>query len=280
MAITPIETRIDTRRLGLLTRLGVLLAVVALAWLAALWLGASGDRVDFAARLSPPDAHHWFGTDVMGRDLLARTLEGLGLSLRIGLLAAALGTLVALGLAVVSTLNRMADIGVGLLTDMTLGLPHLVLLMLVAFALGGGPQGVVLAIALTHWPRLTRVLRAELLQLLNADYLRVSRRFGKSRGFVIRTHVLPHLAPQCLVGFLLMFPHAILHEAALTFLGFGLSPGQPALGVMLAESLRYLSAGHWWLGVFPGAALLAMVLTFDRLGSAARGLFVPRETMP
>ncbi|SDL40194.1 peptide/nickel transport system permease protein [Franzmannia pantelleriensis] len=259
--------------LGTLTLLVALVALLIVTPQLAERAGAS----DFQARLLAPTTDYWFGTDVLGRDLLARTLQGLALSLWVGAAAALLGTLIALGLAALACLDRRADAVVGLLVDSVLGLPHLILLMLIAFALGGGTQAVIIAVALTHWPSLTRVLRAELLQLQQADYVRLSRRFGKSRGFVIWHHLLPALLPHCLVGGLLLFPHAILHEAALTFLGFGLSPGQPAIGVLLAESMRYLSAGYWWLGVFPGLGLLLLVLAFDRLGNALRRLLTPHE---
>ena len=80
-----------------------------------------------------------------------------------------------------------------------------------------------------------------------------------------------------LVGFLLMFPHAILHEAGLTFLGFGLEPSRPAIGIMLSEAMRHISGGRWWLAVFPGLALLIMVLCFDVLANGLRRLTSPRE---
>lgn len=260
------------------------LAVLSMALLligtllaAQLLLGEQAIHSDFQARLTPPGSGHWFGTDALGRDLFARTLQGLGLSLWVGAMAAALGTLVAILLAAISALGRPFDAVIGLLVDSVLGLPHLILLILIAFALGGGTLAVILAVSLTHWPSLTRVLRAEILQIRHADYVLLSRHFGKSRIFVFVHHLLPHVLPQSLVGFLLLFPHAILHEAALTFLGFGLTPSQPAVGVLLAESLRYLSAGYWWLGVFPGLGLLLMVLTFDRLAASLRQLSTPRE---
>ena len=131
--------------------------------------------------------------------------------------------------------------------------------------------------AISHWPRLARILRAELLQVQAAPYVETSRALGRSRAFAIRHHILPHMAPQMLVGFLLMFPHAILHEAGLTFLGFGLEPSRPAIGVMLSEAMRQISAGRWWLALFPGLMLLAMVLTFEALGSSLRRLTFPRE---
>ena len=251
----------------------LLVAILLAAWLT----GASGLTNDFQARLQPPSWQHLFGTDMFGRDVLARTIKGLALSFRVGFLAAGISVVIATGLAVLAASgSRLADSVVSLLVDMTMGLPHLVLLILISFALGGGTGAVVIAVAVTHWPRLTRILRAEILQLRDADYVVASRNFGKSRWFIARHHILPHLVPQMIVGFVLLFPHAILHEAGLTFLGFGLEPGKPAIGILLSESMRYLMAGKWWLGLFPGLALLVAVLCFDIIGNGLRALTDPR----
>lgn len=244
----------------------LVIGLVASQWL----LGDLPQQMQFDARLAPPSGDHWLGTDALGRELWARTLAGLALSFWVGCLAALFSTLIALSLAALASMSRRLDALVSLLIDTLLSVPHLILLMLIAFALGGGTQAVVIAVAVTHWPSLARVLRAELLQLRQAPYVRISRALGKSRWFVLYSHMLPHLLPHCLVGALLLFPHAILHEAALTFLGFGLSPSQPAIGVLLADAMRYLSGGYWWLGVFPGLGLLLMVLGFERLASHLR----------
>lgn len=244
----------------------LVIGLVASQWL----LGDSPQQMQFDARLAPPSGDHWLGTDALGRELWARTLAGLALSFWVGCLAALFSTLIALSLAALASMSRRLDALVSLLIDTLLSVPHLILLMLIAFALGGGTQAVIIAVAVTHWPSLTRVLRAELLQLRQAPYVRISQALGKSRWFVLYRHMLPHLLPHCLVGALLLFPHAILHEAALTFLGFGLSPSQPAIGVLLADAMRYLSGGYWWLGVFPGLGLLLMVLGFERLASHLR----------
>ncbi|MTH78387.1 ABC transporter permease [Paracoccus aestuariivivens] len=264
-------------------RVGALLAallaamlIVAIA-LAPAGLGETGIRADFAARNLAPQSGHLFGTDQMGRDMLARSLHGLALSLEIGLIAAGLSVAIAILMATLSGLGRGTDRIAGFVTDAMLAMPHLMLLILISFALGGGTAAVVIAVAISHWPRLARILRAELLQVAAAPYIETSRALGRSRVFIIRHHILPHLLPQALVGFLLMFPHAILHEAGLTFLGFGLEPSRPAIGVMLTEAMRHISAGRWWLALFPGAMLLALVLAFETLGSALRRLITPRE---
>lgn len=257
---------------------GLVGAALILATLLGAWgFGEAGIAPDFTARNLPPSLAHPFGTDPMGRDMLARSLHGLTLSLRVGLIAAALSVAIALAVAMASGLGRAGDAAAGFVTDAVLAMPHLMLLMLVSFALGGGAAAVIIAVAVSHWPRLARVLRAELMQLRSAPYVEASRAFGRSRGFILRRHILPHLVPQMLVGFLLMFPHAILHEAALTFLGFGLEPSRPAIGVMLSEAMRHLGAGRWWLALFPGLALLALVLAFDAIANNLRRLADPRE---
>ena len=161
--------------------------------------------------------------------------------------------------------------------DLFLSVPHLVTLILIAFALGGGLKGVVVGVALTHWPNLTRIIRAEVMQLRSADYVQISRRLGKSRWWIATRHMLPHLIPQLAVGLLLLFPHAILHEAAVTFIGLGLSPHEPAIGIILSESMRYLSTGMWWLAFFPGLSLLVLVRLFDVIGENLRRLSDPRR---
>jgi peptide/nickel transport system permease protein len=237
-----------------------------------------GIDADFSTRLLGPSWTHPAGTDQLGRDMFVRTLHGLALSFWVGLFAASLSVVIAVLLALVSTTcGRLADEAVSFLIDAAMGLPHFVLLILVSFSLGGGTTAVIIAVAVTHWPRLTRILRAELLQLRHAEFVRTSRHFGKSWIYIGRHHFLPHLVPQLLVGLVLLFPHAILHEAGLTFIGFGLEPSKPAIGVLLSDSMRYLAAGKWWLGLFPGLALLMVVLSFDAIGNGLRLLTDPRQ---
>lgn len=222
-----------------------------------------------------PSVEHLFGTDWLGRDMFYRTFLGLHLSLQVGLLAATISTLIALIFSLLSSINKFFDAIVTGLIDLFLSIPHLVALILIAFVLGGGVKGVVVGIALTHWPSLTRVLRAELMQIKSAEYVQISKKLGKSRMWIIRRHFLPQLMPQLFVGFILLFPHAILHESAVTFLGFGLSPEQPAIGIILSESMKYLTTGMWWLVLFPGLSLISMVAMFDVLGNNLRKLLNP-----
>ncbi len=271
---TPWDRR--TRTLVTILACIIFFAVIFLsAWL----YGEQGQVTNLELRKLPPSWERPFGTDWLGRDMLARTLKGLRLSLGVGLTAAACSAFIALlfGLAA-AMLGRTVDLIVTWLIDVGMAVPHLVLLILISFACGGGAKGVIIAVAASHWPSLTRVIRAEILQLRSADYIKLSRQLGKGPYWIARRHLLPHVIPQFVVGMLLLFPHTILHAAGLTFLGFGMSPHTPAIGVLLAESMRYLSMGLWWLAVAPGIALIVSVKVFDMLGNNFRALLDPRTS--
>lgn len=272
----PRSRRLPNRRAALaLAVLGALALAAVVAAGAA--LAPEAARVDFAAKGLAPSAVHPFGTDWLGRDMLARTVAGLSTSVLVGLAAAVASSLIALALATAAALGgRRADAVVAWLVDLMMGIPHIVLLILISFALGKGLVGVTVGVALTHWPSLTRVLRAEILQCRASGFVAAARRLGATPAQVAWRHLVPYVLPQFLVGLVLLFPHAILHEAAVTFLGFGLPPELPAIGIILSEAMGYLSAGMWWLAVFPGLALVAVVMLFDLVGGSLRKLVDPR----
>ena len=234
---------------------------------------------NLSERNSAPSIEHLFGTDWLGRDMFARTVMGLSLSIGVGLIGAIGSASIALllGLAA-ATMGKMADRIISWIIDLFLSVPHLVTLILIAFTLGGGFKGIVIGLTLTHWPSLARVIRAEVMQIRSADFVQVSQKMGKSQWWIAVHHILPHIVPQLLIGFMLLFPHVILHEAAVTFLGLGLSPHEPAIGIILSESMRYLSSGMWWLAFFPGLCLLIVVRMFDQIGENLRVLMDPTRS--
>ena len=253
-------------------------AVVILAAVTVAGILTEGYAVetDFSRRNLSPSLQHLFGTDWMGRDMLARTLSGLSLSIRIGILTAAVSAAVALLLGTASVvLGRKADAVISWCIDLVMGIPHILLVMLISLACGRGFTGVVAGVALSHWPSLARVIRGELIQLRQVPYILVAEKMGVSKLQNVKRHMLPHLLPQFLTGLILLFPHAILHESSVTFLGFGLSSEQPAIGVILSESMQYLTTGKWWLALFPGLALVLAVVLFALLGERVRRLLDP-----
>lgn len=241
-------------------------------------LGDKAITTDFTQKNLLPQLSHPFGTDWLGRDMLARTLKGLSISIYIGLFASSISAVIAAVLgAAAATLGKKVDAVITWFIDLVMGIPHLLLLILISYALGRGTFGVVVAVSISHWPVLTRIIRGEILQLKEANYIKIAEKLGQSKLKIVVKHMLPHVFPQFLVGLVLLFPHAILHEAALTFLGFGLPPEQPGIGIILSESMKYLALGMWWLALFPGAVLLLTVFFFDRIGESLRKIIDPHS---
>jgi len=267
--------RLNTRtRLIVTTVIAAVYLIGAFIW--GLLLDPPSYAVHFEGQFISPSWGHIFGTDFMGRDMFFRSLKGLSNSLVIGLLASLISSLIALMLGTASALlGGKVDKSILFIVDACLGLPHLVLVILVSVALGGGATGVMMGVALTHWPDLTRVVRAEVLQLRSSWYVKASYKMGKSRLYVAVKHILPHVIPVYLIGLILLFPHAIMHEAAVTFLGFGLPAETPAIGVILSEAMRHIATGKWWLALFPGLLLITAVLLFDGIGENLKRLINP-----
>lgn len=264
-------------RRSLQLRAGVVAALFAGILLAALAVPDGGPAVSHLSRGLPPSVAHPFGTDMLGRDMAARTIAALAVSIKVGLFAALISTALAVALGLLATVSRVTDRVVGVATEMALGLPHFVLILLVAYAAGGGMWGVVIGVGLTHWPRLARVLRHEAQTVAASDYVEVSRALGRGPSWIARHHLAPHLLPQIIAGFVLIFPHAILHEAGLSFIGLGIPPHLPSIGVILAESMRGVMAGYWWLAVFPGLGLMIVALAFELFGEGLRRAADPAE---
>lgn len=255
---------------------GILIFLLLGLTLYGTFLPDSAYAVDYSQKNLPPSLTHLFGTDHMGRDMLMRSLKGLSISLRVGLIAAFISSCIALILGTLSaTFGGKTDKFVIWLVDLCMGVPHILLILMISVMLGGGIKGVVVGVVVTHWPRLTRVIRAEVMQLRNQPYVLAARGYGRSSYAIARSHFVPHVFPQYIIGLVLLFPHAIMHEAAISFLGYGLPLDLPAIGIILSESMRYLATGAWWLAFFPGALLLVVVLLFERLGDLLQSVIDP-----
>ena len=244
-------------------------AVLLLVYALGLLIPEEAIAGSFLLAKEPPSLSHPFGTDALRRDLFLRTLKGLSVSLTVGAAASLISSIAAIlaGIAA-ATGSRRLDGLINWIIDLVMGVPHTILVILISFSLGRGLKGLIAGIAATHWCSLARLIRGEVLQLRSETYVAVSRRLGKPNRWILTHHLLPHLAPQFFVGLILLFPHAILHEASVSFLGFGLPPEQPAIGIILSESMRYLSAGMWWSALLPGLTLVLIVLLVDKLGDA------------
>ena len=233
--------------------------------------------IDLINKNQSPSLNHIFGTDWIGRDMFFRTLKGLSISMKIGVLSSIISGIIAVVLGVIGpTCGKRVDSVITWFIDLVLSVPHTLIIILISMAAGGGLKGIVMGVSLTHWTSLTRIIRAEVMQVIEADYTKIAKNFGKSNLYIAKNHILPHIIPQLLVGIVLIFPHAILHEASVTFLGFGLQSHEPAIGIILSEAMKYLTSGKWWLAFFPGLSLVLVSMMVDNMGKKIGKLIDPK----
>ncbi len=259
--------------------------VVALA-VVALWLlvGLAAPLIapypplaqDVMARLAAPSGEHWMGTDPLGRDILSRIIYGARLSIPVGLaavaLALALGTLLG---SLAGFLGGRVDEVVMRATDLTLAFPTVILAMVITAALGAGVRNAVIAIMIAWWPTYARVVRGLVLATRNREFVLAANSLGATRPRIFLRHILPSTVSPLIVLGTLDIGHAILTFASLSFLGLGPPPDQPEWGSMIATGRSYFD--QWWIGAFPGLAILSVVLAFNILGDGLRDLFDPRD---
>lgn len=258
--------------------LSVSITLLFVILLAGICIPSSAYEINIDNCSLSPCLMHPFGTDWMGRDMFFRTLKGLSLSIKIGLTASVSSCIIAMFIGIgAAYFGKKVDYAITGAIDVMMGMPHLILLILISVLMGKGARGIVIGVVVTHWVSLARIVRAEVMQIRETQYVRASRSMGKSSWFITTRHILPAVFPQFVVGVILLFPHAILHEASVTFLGFGLSPIEPAIGIILSEAMGYLNTGMWWLAVFPGVSIVIIVRLFDLIGEQINKLIDPAQ---
>ncbi|MEO7964909.1 MAG: ABC transporter permease [Gemmatimonadaceae bacterium] len=246
--------------------LGVLAILAVAAVLVPILAPASREAMDLAARRAPPSLAHWFGTDELGRDVLARVLQGARVSLSIGLLSAALA--VSLGAAI----GAVAGFGGGWLdnslmrvTDAMLAIPRLPFLMIVAAILQPSIPLLIVLVGAAGWMETARVVRAEVLSLVTRGFVEAARASGLREGAILSTHVLPNVWGTIAVSATLAVGRGILLESALSFFGVGVQPPAASWGNMLYQAQTTLTSEPW-LAIFPGLAIFVSVLCVNVAG--------------
>ncbi|HEX5596689.1 MAG TPA: ABC transporter permease [Micromonosporaceae bacterium] len=223
----------------------------------------------------PPSGTHWFGTDSLGRDVLSRVVHGARLSIPLALAIVALALLLGglLGL-LAGYIGRLFDEAVMRLTDLVFAFPQIILAMAVTAAFGPSTRNAVLALVVVSWPVYARVIRGAVLAIRGEDYLNAARLLGVGPLRALRRDVLPNSVGSAIVLATLELGNAVLLLAALSFLGLGPRPPAAEWGSMVALGAQDLSM--WWVSVFPGLAILTVVLAFNVLGDALRDRLDPR----
>ncbi|TCO54846.1 ABC transporter permease [Actinocrispum wychmicini] len=257
--------------------LGVVLVAVAAAVFAPLIAPFAYDAPDFTAP-SPqaPSLAHWLGTDELGRDQLSRVLYGLRVSVIVGALAVVLSVLIGVPFGLLAGFYGWLDPIVSRFTDLLLAFPFLILAVGLAAILGPSLLTAVVAIGVAQIPGMIRVTRGETLRLRGLDYVGAAFANGAGDFTVLRRHILPNAVNAILVQATVYVPMAVIGEAVLSFLGLGVRPPTPSLGVMLANAQQFYHDGPW-MAVFPGLVIVVLTLALNLLGDGLRDALDPKE---
>jgi peptide/nickel transport system permease protein len=231
---------------------------------------------DFGNVLAAPNWSHWLGTDDLGRDQLSRVVFGARASMQVGVLAVILAFVVGVPLGLLAGYyGKLADSVVSRVTDTMLAFPFLVLAVGLAAVLGPSLTNATIAIGISQIPAVIRITRAETLRLKHVDYVVAAVANGGGDGTVLFRHILPNATSALVVQATVGIPAAIIGEALLSFLGLGVQPPDPSLGVMLSSAQSFLAPAPW-MAVFPGLAVVAATLAFNLLGDGLRDVLDPR----
>jgi peptide/nickel transport system permease protein len=261
---------------GLAFALFVLLVVLAAAgpWLVPYDPLASNT----AEALKPPSRAHWFGTDQLGRDLLSRVVVATRLDLTISICAVMIAFAVGSAAGVTGGFyGGWTDRLIGRVLDTIMAFPLFVLAMGIVAALGNTVANIVYATAIINLPFYARLARSEVMVRREAGFIEAARLAGNRGPRILAMHLFPNCLPPMMVQISLNLGWAILNAAGLSFIGLGVRPPTPEWGIMVAEGAAFIVSGEWWIGLFPGAALMLAVFCFNLLGDGLRDLIDPRR---
>jgi peptide/nickel transport system permease protein len=261
---------------GFVIGLAVTALLVAAALISLVWTPYPVDVMDIPAKLQPPSAAHWLGTDQFGRDVLSRLMAGAVNSIAVSLVAVGIGAGIGVPLGALAAARRgVVEEVVMRFNDFTFAFPALLSAVMITAILGPGAVNSIIAIGIFNIPVFARLTRGASLSLWKRDFVLAARVAGKGRTRVTLDHILPNIASLLIVQMTIQFALAILAEAGLSYLGLGTQPPSPSWGRMLneAQTLMYLAPQ---LAIFPGLAIMGTVLGLNLLGDGLRDLLDPR----
>ncbi|MBB3950059.1 ABC transporter permease [Aureimonas jatrophae] len=284
MTVPALALRRRARRvpLSVVAVLAILALIVALTVLAPYVAPFDPNRQTLLARLKPPGfsyrgATYWLGTDDLGRDLLSRTLTGAGVSLGVAILSVVVSTLVGVALGMLAGWFRgWTETVIMRLVDIMMSIPAILLAVLTVAVLGPGFLKLVLVLALTRWPRYTRVAYAQTLQVANLPFIKASELAGAGAGRILFRHVLPNIAGPILIVMTAEFGLMILFESGLSFLGLGIQPPSASWGSIMSVGRQYIERAPWIVAV-PGVCLFLLVFSVNVVGDWLRDQLDPRS---
>jgi peptide/nickel transport system permease protein len=254
----------------------VILLIFFVAGSASLIAPYDPGKTNVSKKLTPPSSEHLLGTDQLGRDVFSRMLYGSRISLSVGFVAVAISIIIGVFVgAIAGYYGKWADAILMRFVDIMLCFPSFFLILTVVALLGPSMLNVMVVIGITSWMGTSRFVRAEFLSLRERDFVQAARALGMKDSRIIFRHILPNGLAPVFVTATLDVATAVLVEAGLSFLGFGVQPPAPSWGNILTEGRTYIFDA-WWLTVFPGLAILITVLSFNLLGEGLRDALDPR----
>lgn len=252
------------------------LLLVAVAALSLVWTPHSPYEVNMAAKLLPPDATHWLGTDAFGRDIVSLLLVGARASIIVGVVAVGIGLVVGAALGLLAAARRgWAEELIMRGADFGFAFPAILSAIMLTAVFGPGMVNAIVAIGIYNIPTFARITRASANAVWSREFVLAARACGKGGLGITIEHVLPNIASVLIVQATIRFAIAILAEAALSYLGLGTQPPQPSWGRMLSEAQSLMFQAPM-LAVYPGVAIALAVLGLNLLGDGLRDLFDPR----
>ncbi|EKO3416286.1 ABC transporter permease [Vibrio fluvialis] len=276
---TAIQSKRFTRFNNLEFILGSVLTVgmIVLVLLSDVIFQGAADKINLTARLVAPftQSEHWFGTDPLGRDVLARVVSGGAVSLQVGFISVlgAVGFGVVMGL-VAGYFRGFWDVVVMRFADIQLAMPFILLAITFIAIVGGGLTNMIILLILSQWVQYARLVRGSVLSLRDREFIQSAKAIGVSHFNILFQHLLPNLIGPVIVLMTLNVANNILLESSLTFLGLGVDPLTPSWGGMLADGRTYIQTA-WWVSFFPGMAILLTVLGLNLLGDWLRDTLDP-----
>ncbi|WP_337164443.1 ABC transporter permease [Vibrio fluvialis] len=276
---TAIQSKRFTRFNNLEFILGSVLTIgmIVLVLLSDVIFQGAADKINLTARLVAPftQAAHWFGTDPLGRDVLARVVSGGAVSLQVGFISVlgAVGFGVVMGL-VAGYFRGFWDVVVMRFADIQLAMPFILLAITFIAIVGGGLTNMIILLILSQWVQYARLVRGSVLSLRDREFIQSAKAIGVSHFNILFQHLQPNLIGPVIVLMTLNVANNILLESSLTFLGLGVDPLTPSWGGMLADGRTYIQTA-WWVSFFPGMAILLTVLGLNLLGDWLRDTLDP-----
>ncbi|HZR86643.1 MAG TPA: ABC transporter permease [Bradyrhizobium sp.] len=265
------------KRKGAVIGLAVLSLFIALAVFAPLISPYDAIATSWSLVRKPPSALHWFGTDELGRDVLARVIYGARASLLAGLISVTLAMSIGVPLGLLAGYRGgLVDALISRMTDAMLACPFLILAIALAAFLGPSLGNAMIAIGVSATPVFIRLTRAQVMGVKVEDYVEAARSIGNPPWRIALVHILPNILPALLVQATLSIAAAIIAEAALSFLGLGQQPPAPSWGSMLNAAQRFLTNAPW-MAIWPGLAIFLVVLSLNLVGDGLRDALDPRE---